>query len=467
MASTPSPPLPVDIAEVLQLADDLVFAKTGKHLDYLQEAILRGTLQERTYSQIADEVYSSTSHVRNVGHELWKILSQGLGKNITKANFRYIFEKGKVYNFSPQTIGSDNLTINNLHICQEPPAKPTGTQQPQETPTQLHLDLGDAPEPFTFYGRTSELTTLQQWITEDRCRLIALLGISGIGKTALAIRLTEQIKTHFDYIIYRSLRFSPPPDATLTNLRKIFSDKDTPRTSETPLSQLLNHLRKYRCLILLDDVQMLFSSRQLAGQYKSGCEDYYHFFQLIGEVSHNSCVMLLSWEKPRDIAKQEKENNLVRSFVLEGLGVAGKEILSQQNLSNEASWQTLIDTYQGNPLWLKLTATMIQELCGGRVAEFLQYDTIILDESLQEQLDRHFQRLTEQEQKLMIQLANEPHPVALPQLCQTSPFSPAEVMNAMQSLVRRFLAGTQEREGATFFSLNPVLQQYVRNRYLS
>jgi hypothetical protein len=90
MASTPSPPLPVDIAEVLQLADDLVFAKTGKHLDYLQEAILRGTLQERTYSQIADEVYSSTSHVRNVGHELWKIISQGLGKNITKANFRYI-----------------------------------------------------------------------------------------------------------------------------------------------------------------------------------------------------------------------------------------------------------------------------------------------------------------------------------------------------------------------------------------
>jgi hypothetical protein len=177
--------------------------------------------------------------------------------------------------------------------------------------------------------------------------------------------------------------------------------------------------------------------------------------------------MLLSWEKPRDIAKQEKENNLVRSFVLEGLGVAAKEILSQQNLSNEASWDTLIDTYQGNPLWLKLTATMIQELCGGRVSEFLQYDTLILDESLQEQLDRHFQRLTEGEHKLIAQLANEPEPVALPQLCQTSHLSPAEVMNAMQSLVRRFLAGTQEREEATFFTLNPVLKQYVRNRELS
>ncbi|MBW4496929.1 MAG: ATP-binding protein [Oscillatoria princeps RMCB-10] len=467
----------MEIKEILKLADDLLVAKTGKHLDYLQEAILRGTLEGQTYAQIAEENYITEGHVKDVGSELWKLFSERLGKHVSKVNFRALWESGQFYSISSsfgrdvgrvgRDVGRDFVAVNNINICQEPHAKPTGTQQPQETPPQLHLDLGDAPELFTFYGRTSELTTLQHWITEDRCRLIALLGISGIGKTALAIRLTEQIKTHFDYIIYRSLRFSPPPDATLTNLRQIFCDKDTPRSSETPLSQLLNHLRKYRCLILFDDVQMLFSHRQLAGQYKSGCEDYHHFFQLIGEVSHNSCVMLLSWEKPRDIAKQEKENNLVRSFVLEGLGVAAKEILSYQNLTNEASWQTLIDTYQGNPLWLKLTATMIQELCGGRVSELLQYDTIILDESLQEQLDRHFQRLTEGEQKLMAQLANEPEPVALPQLCQTSHLSPAEVMNAMQSLVRRFLAGTQEREGATFFSLNPVLKQYVKNRGLS
>ncbi|MEG4218848.1 hypothetical protein QUA27_26380 [Microcoleus sp. Pol14C6] len=90
----------MDIAEVLTLADELIFAKTGKHLDYVQEAILRGTLQDTTYTQIAQEVYSSPSHVRNVGSQLWKILSKELKKDITKNNFRTVLENNSPDRFS-------------------------------------------------------------------------------------------------------------------------------------------------------------------------------------------------------------------------------------------------------------------------------------------------------------------------------------------------------------------------------
>ncbi|WP_233258576.1 hypothetical protein [[Phormidium] sp. ETS-05] len=175
-------------------------------------------------------------------------------------------------------------------------------------------------------------------------------------------------------------------------------------------------------------------------------------------------MLLISSEKPRDIAKQEKDNHLVRSFVLHGLGEAAKEILRTQNLCHEASWETLIHTDQGNPLWLQLTATMIQQLCGGRVAEFLQYDSLILDESLQEHLDRQFHRLNQPEENIIMQLANESHPVRLPELCQTSQLSAAAVLQAMQSLMRRFFVETKAGEDATFFVLNPVLKQYVKNR---
>ncbi|TAH17689.1 MAG: ATPase, partial [Oscillatoriales cyanobacterium] len=312
----------MELKEVLRFADDKVFSKTEKHLDDLQEAILKEALQGRKYTaKVAQDRGCSEGYVRVAASELWKILSDVFGEDVTKVNVRSILERAKFYtNFSPTTIASENVTVNNnVNICQERARSPTEPPNPQPSPKQLHIDLGDAPQIFTFFDRTSELSTLENWITGDnRTRLIALLGISGIGKTTLSLRLIHQIKTQFDYVIYRSLRFSPTLDATLTNLLQIFS-----QPSE------------------LDDVQMLFSSGQLAGKYKTGYEDYQLFFKLIAEVCHQSCLILNSWEKPREIARLSKEDHPVRCFVLGSLGVAAKEILNSQKLSDEETWETL------------------------------------------------------------------------------------------------------------------------------
>jgi len=172
----------MDIKEILKLTDELVLAQTGEHLDYLQEAILRGTLQDQKYAEIAAATHSSEGYVRDVGSKLWKMLSKELGEEITKANFRSIIEKVEFNNFSSATV-KGNVTVNNVNICPQTPQSPQDTPQPQQTPTRSHIDLGDAPEIFSFYDRTHELATLETWIVRDRDRLIALLGISGIGKT--------------------------------------------------------------------------------------------------------------------------------------------------------------------------------------------------------------------------------------------------------------------------------------------
>lgn len=373
-------------------------------------------------------------------------------------------------NSNNNIVNSNNSEINvcgdRYHPEVTKTRSPASPQNSQQTPTQPHIDLGDAPEIFNFYDRTPQLSTLETWILQDKSRLIALLGINGIGKTTLALRLIEQIKTNFDYVIYRSLRFSPTLNTTLSNLLQILSDKtDIPHNIETQISQLFDNLRKSRCLIILDDVQMLFSNSQLAGQYKTGYEDYQLFFKLIAEVCHKSSLILISWEKPREIAKLEKANNSVHSLALGSLGIAAKAILKQQNLSDEDVWETLIHTYQGNPLWLELTTTIIQDLFGGRVSEFLQCDTAILSESLQAQLDQQFQRLTQQELAIMIQLAKENEFVSLQQIINTVQLSISDLLNAMQSLGMRLLLDAEEQGKTTFFSLNLVMRQYVKNRY--
>ena len=43
----------MNFEEVLKLADKIVFTKTGQHLDDLQKAVLRGTLQREKYKEIA------------------------------------------------------------------------------------------------------------------------------------------------------------------------------------------------------------------------------------------------------------------------------------------------------------------------------------------------------------------------------------------------------------------------------
>ncbi len=469
---------PMELEESVKWIDDRIFAKTGKHLSSIQMSILEATLQGKKYPQIAEEYNFTTNHVSKAACKLWKLLSDEFEEPVNQSNFRSLVQRGVFKNNSINNIvNNKNSKIN---VCgdssQIKKARSPASRKPtQKNQTQPHIDLGDAPEIFNFYGRTNELATLQQWIINDRCnssdrppsptRIIAILGINGTGKTALAIRLIDAIQTQFNYVIYRSLRFSPTLETTLTNLLQNFSESsEIPRQIETQIKQLFNHLRQHRTLIILDDVEALFSSRQLAGQYKSGYENYQLFFQQIAEVPHHSCLILISSEKPREIAELESSNLPISTLVLGSLGMAAKDLLSSHKLLDEEAWETLINIYQGNPLWLNITATLIREIFGRRVADFLQYELPVLDESLCWRLEQQLQRLNEQEVAVVTQLAKEKEAVALSQILNKIKLSPSDLINAIKSLVMRFLLTPQEQEKTTVFILNPLVAQYLKSR---
>jgi len=219
----------MDVQEVLKLADDLVFVNTGKHLDNLQEVILRGTLQGQKYSKIADESHCTEGHIKDIASELWKLLSEVLGEEVNKSNFRVTLERVKfsnVWNFNKK----DFVHIGNVNFCGDSSHFPkVPNSPPDEEPLnkgnakpKVREYLGEMPKSGVLFDRTSELTTLKQWILHENTRLLAILGIVGIGKSAIAAQLVEQIKHEFDFIIWRSLATSPPLSILQTNIIQFF-----------------------------------------------------------------------------------------------------------------------------------------------------------------------------------------------------------------------------------------------------
>jgi WD40 repeat protein len=355
------------------------------------------------------------------------------------------------------------------------PGVATPTAQPTLA-TKPHQDWGEAFDVSVFYGRTEELAKLEQWIVSDRCRLVALLGMGGIGKTSLSIKLAQKIQDEFEYVIWRSLGNAPPVKDILADVIKFLSNQqetNLPEDIGAGVSLLIDYLRKHHCLLILDNAESILLGGERAGQYREGYEDYGIVIKRIGETSHQSCLILTSREKPGEIASAEGEILAVRSFQMPGLkAVEGEEIFNAKGLSGSDDEQgRLIDFYKGNPLALKIISTTIKEVFDGSITEFLAQGSVIFGR-VRDLLDQQLSRLSDLEREVMYWLAINREPVSLPELREdiVSLASPPKLIEALESLVRRSLiekaTSTAIEKSAALFTLQPVVMEYLTDRLI-
>jgi DNA-binding CsgD family transcriptional regulator len=325
-----------------------------------------------------------------------------------------------------------------------------------------HEDGAEIPDVSIFYGRQEEPNKLKQWIVEDKCQVIAIWGMAGIGKSLLAAKLVHEIEAEFDHIIWRSLRDAPPLDK---------------------FQQDLILFQGSRCLLVLDNWDSILKKGDFAGQYEEKYKEYGLLLRKLAKEHQQSCLVITSREKPREIALLEEETLCVRSLLLEGLKKDdAKAILKAKELTGEKRWGTLINLYRGNPFALKIISTTIKDLFGGDVDAFIEQTLSVVVMDISDLIQKQFERLTDLEKDIMYWLAIEqdsifkadiPYSQAIEQISESVSLtklqnvsllvSPSDFLNALNSLAKRDLI----EKGKASYILQPAVWEYVKNKFIA
>ena len=447
----------MDVNEALQFANRVVFERTGKHLDDLQRAVVEGTWQRQTYDDIAKEYHVTKNHVSDVGSELWKLLSDALGEDIKKSNFRSNLERINI-----ESSQNPNICIGtNNYFNFSSPIMNQHDRQNQETDTNtksklIYHDLTLAPQIIEFYDRENELATISNWVFKQNTRLIAVLGLWGIGKTTLVKRFIDLNLEQFEVVIWKSLKFPKSLDLWLDDLLNT-CQKEPKESTDNKIQELLEVLSNHKCLIVLDDFQNLFAVGQMAGNYQPEYSSYQHFLKLIAEIQHQSHFILISQEKSAEMNYLNQENSPIQCLELSGFEAI--DFLKNKGLQDGERWLELIQLYEGNPFYLTDIAVLIKDVFDGKVNDFLAENSLVITKKMQSHLKQIFGRCSPLAQQIALELSKVDQPLSREELKNNLDLSASDLINGLQSLQQRYLIQREQNR----FQLSSIFKAYIKS----
>ncbi len=228
----------------------------------------------------------------------------------------------------------------------------------------------------SWVGREKLVTELSDKL-RGSYRLLLVLGLTGIGKTALAERLAIEIqdwfggdwrngfkRANFDYQ-EKSTDFASVAAKWLEEWEEKVPPEDN--KPEKLLQRLVKHLRENQVLVLIDSLERLLTGNEEDGWGGFVDEWWEKFFMsLLSAESCQSRLIITSQDLPVKLVDSRYKNFWYRQ-VLYGLNEAEQEALFEitgLDVSEESLDRLLLmrlgKAYKGHPLVLRV---MIGEIC--------------------------------------------------------------------------------------------------------
>lgn len=445
--------------EVLKVANDLMFAKKGRPLSEPEIVVMQGAWNDKDYEEIADNSRFTLNYLqRTVAPQLWEVLSEviGNGSRVGKKRLRYFLEQvTRKYYF---------------------PSLSADTKPSSRSDTLLHVLGGQPPDTSRFYGRIPELGVLKELVVENRC--VIIYGATGIGKSALAAKLIEEIsvepQSKFQCLIWKSVAYAPLLQDLVTELSKLTNplepEPELPEHPHTRISVLIKQLQSRRCLLVLDGAEALWQVNN-----SEQCAEYGLFFRRLVEEQHQSCLLLTSQASFDQLDRLAGSRRPIQCLKVKGLDSNGAlQLLHASGLTDPEMCNELIQTYRGNPLDLEEAAKRINHFFAGSKEKFYEYKTTFISNPCQAKLNQYFGQarlLSELQRQIMIYLAEElsknRNPVGFTKLlrdlslCEGISVSASKLIEALEGLDKLSLVESDPLAKGVSYGLEPVVKKYI------
>lgn len=283
--------------------------------------------------------------------------------------------------------GQRNAALAQYEICAAAVRRELNIE-PEDSTTRLYERIRSArrfvhlPQELTpLIGRETELAELIQRLANTSCRLITLVGLGGMGKTRLALRLAH---LHIHRMLHGVVMVDLTAVATTEGFLSALADALELKlsTDSSPRRQLLDVLGEKELLLILDNYE------QLIGKADEFLSELLHTAQDLKLLitSRQRLNLHSEWVSILDGLPLEGESSALTLFWDTARRVRGDDLMTAQS---ESAVRRICQIVAGMPLAIELVAAWTRLLTCEELAEEIASNLTALETTQTDVEPRH------------------------------------------------------------------------------